>query len=101
MNMQERKITWRRTEIGGDSEPCDFTAYIDGASMGRIRREEHLPVKGKWKYSYLPGVPSGQAPGHGLAPNREAAISALLACYELHRLHRWIDARSPGEEIPL
>ena len=79
------KITWERTVIGGQTTTYDFHASVGGVSIGRIIRVNHGPSKGRWTYSYYPGVPVPDEVGQGSVANRVLAIEAIERCYALRR----------------
>ncbi len=49
------KIEWKRTVIGGQTAPGDFTAEAEGLTIGRMNKIDGGPQKDKWEWSFLLG----------------------------------------------
>lgn len=75
MDGSEIRLIWERTVIGGDELRYDFTATLDGRTVGRIRR--HWDEK-RWIWSAYLADGTGR---NGVVGARQVAVAMInMAC---------------------
>ncbi len=72
------KYTWTRTQIDKADPPTDYDwmGYDGGKPIGRVRKEFHGPIKGKWQWVGWTPKPFHHSPP---MPNLGYADTARLA----------------------
>ena len=78
---------WRRTEIGGTVEPCDFVATINGKAIGRIMRIPFHPRQGCWRWGLTLMAPHVNyrdlPPLGGIAETKAEAVAGIRWAFDL------------------
>ncbi len=72
------KYTWKRTQIDEKDPPTDFDwiGYDGDGAVGRVRKEQHGPTKGKWQWA---GWTPRRFKGTPITPNLGYVASCRLA----------------------
>ena len=71
MDESEIRLIWKRTVIGGDELRYDFTATLNGRTVGRIRR--HWDEK-RWMRSAYLADGTGR---HGIVDRKQQAADSI------------------------
>lgn len=78
-------LTWSRTVISGEELHFDFTAFVDGKSVGRIYRHDGGPQGGSWYWTmnaFGAGFDRRNKMCDGTVATREQAIACVRRAYE-------------------
>lgn len=81
---RDPKYNWRRTMIDAHDPPTDFDwiGYDGAEAIGRVRKEMHGPIKGKWQWAgWYPKKYKGSPPTPNLGYSASCRL-AMLKCEE-------------------
>ncbi|MBZ9600781.1 hypothetical protein [Phyllobacterium chamaecytisi] len=75
-------ITWKKTVIGGETAPGDFVAEAEGVTIGRVKKIDGGPQKGKWEWSFLLGHSDFRhGDTDGIEDHKQQAADKIKAAY--------------------